>query len=320
LYNTNPQSNVVYQWSATGGTVSGSNGQDHVKILWNSTGITLVNLLTLNTTTGCRSTASLQVLVDSMPAINVTANNFTGCAPLNALLGSSPQSPSYSYQWWFGDGSSSFDANPEHSYTLPGNYNITLIASNNAGCKDTVYSIVMVYTSPVADFDLTVSDDFYPDDESVFTLQNNSTGGMQYLWSFGDGHVATDFQPSYHYNGAGSYQVMLIVSNSYGCRDSMLQAVEIRIPESIYIPNAFTPNGDANNDFFSVYIQNITEFKVSIFNRWGAEIYSSNDKNFVWDGTYFGHKVQEGVYVYKIAAVGFHGQRFERVGTVSVVR
>ncbi len=319
-YSTNPQNNVVYQWSANGGTISGSNGQQNVNVLWNSTGITLVNLLTLNTTTGCRSTTSLQVLVDSMPQIQVTSNNFTGCAPLNAVLGSSPQSTSYSYQWWFGDGSSSFDPVASHTFNIPGNYNITLVASNNSGCKDTVQAVVVVYNSPIADFDLNVSDDFYPDDESVFSLQNNSTGGMQYLWSFGDGYTTTAFEPSYHYDGAGSYNVMLIVSNSYGCRDSMLQAVEIRVPESIYIPNAFTPNGDSNNDGFSVYAQNITEFKVSIFDRWGEEIFSSKDKDFVWDGTYFGHRVQEGVYVYKIAAVGFHGQRFEKVGTVSVLR
>ena len=320
LYTTNPQNNVVYQWSANGGVISGSNGQDHVKILWNNTGITLVNLLTLNSSTGCRSTTSLQVLVDSMPDIHVTANNFTGCAPLNAVLGSNPASPSYSYQWWFGDGGSSFDPIASHTFTDPGNYNITLVASNNSGCKDTVQAMVVVYATPIADFDLNVSDEFYPEDETSFTLQNNSTGGMQYLWSFGDGHTTTEFQPSYQYNGAGSYHVMLITTNAYGCRDSMMQAIEIRVPESIYIPNAFTPNGDSNNDGFSVYIQNVTELKVSIFDRWGEEIFTSNDKNFVWDGTYFGNRVQNGVYVYKIAAVGFHGQRFERVGTVSVVR
>ena len=140
------------------------------------------------------------------------------------------------------------------------------------------------------------------------------------LWSFGDGHTTTEFQPSYQYNGAGSYHVMLITTNNMGCRDSMLQAIEIRVPESIYIPNAFTPNGDSNNDGFSVHIQNITDLKVSIFNRWGTEIFTSDQKDFVWDGTYFGNKVQEGVYVYKIAAIGFHGHKFERVGTVSVVR
>jgi gliding motility-associated-like protein len=320
-YTTSAQNNVVYQWSANGGSISGSNGQDHVNILWNNTGITLVNLLTLNTTTGCRSTTSLQVLVDSMPQIHVTANNFTGCAPLNAVLGSSPQSPSYTYQWWFGDdGSSSFDPVATHSFTEPGNYNITLVASNNSGCRDTVDAMVMVYNTPVADFDLNVSDDFYPEDESSFTLQNNSTGGIQYLWSFGDGHTTTEFQPSYQYNGAGSFHVMLITTNAFGCRDSMLKAIEIRVPESVYIPNAFTPNGDSKNDGFSVYIENIVELKVSIFDRWGEEVYSSNEKNFVWDGTYFGHKVQEGVYFYKIAAKGFHGHKFERVGTVSVVR
>jgi gliding motility-associated-like protein len=279
-----------------------------------------VNLLTLNTTTGCRSTTSLQVLIDSMPQIQVTSNNFAGCAPLQTTLGSSPQSTSYNYEWYFDDGSAAYNPVAMFTYTEPGTHPVTLIASNASGCRDTVHAMVLVYAAPVADFNLSVSDDFYPEDETAFTLQNNSTGGVQYLWSFGDGHTSTEFQPSYQYDGAGSYQVTLMTTNAFGCRDSMRQAIEIRVPESIYVPSAFSPNGDSKNVGFSVYAQNITELKVSIFNRWGEEVYYSNDKNFVWDGTYVGHRVQEGVYVYKIAAIGFHGQHFDRVGTVSVVK
>jgi gliding motility-associated-like protein len=173
---------------------------------------------------------------------------------------------------------------------------------------------------PVADFRMDLSDDFYPADVTSFSLDNISTGGVEYLWSFGDGNTSTEFEPAYQYSEPGSYQVMLVTTNPNGCRDSMLTSIEIRVPESIYVPNAFSPNGDSQNDVFSITARNITELRISIFDKWGEIVYSSHEKDFVWDGTYFGHRASEGAYVYKIAAKGFYGKEFNRTGTISVVR
>jgi gliding motility-associated-like protein len=319
-YSATNMNNVFYQWSVNGGNLSGNNGQNHTNVLWNSTGINLINLLTVNTATGCQSNTALQVLVDSMPQPQITSNNFNGCAPLVTVFGSSPSITNYAYQWAFGDGASSQNLTAAHTYISPGSYTVTLIVSNNSGCRDTVASQVNVFNSPVADFNVNVSDDFYPIDQTSFSLQNTSAGGVQYLWSFGDGNTSIAFEPAYQYSGPGTYQITLYVTNAYGCRDSVLTTVEIKVPEDIYVPNAFTPNGDSQNDGFSVSTRNITDLRVSIFDRWGEEVFSSADKDFVWDGSYYGHGVQEGLYVYKITALGFQGQYFDRIGTVSVVR
>ncbi|CAN5507161.1 hypothetical protein BH11BAC1_BH11BAC1_16540 [soil metagenome] len=320
LYSATILDNVQYHWSVNGGVVTGNNGYSNVNVLWNSTGISQVNLLTLNTSTGCHVTTSLQVRIDSMQQPQITANDFNGCSPLITRLGTSPSVTSYNYQWSFGDGASSQDIVTTHTYISPGNYIVTLIVNNNTGCKDTVRTNVVVFNSPVADFLINTSDEFYPADETSFTLQNISAGGIHYLWSFGGGITSTDFEPSYQYTAPGTYQIMLVTTNMYGCRDSMLTSLEIKVPESIYVPNAFTPNGDSRNDGFAVTSRNITELHISIFNRWGEEVYVSNDKDFMWDGSYYDHGVQEGVYVYKLSAIGYHGQQFNRTGTVSVLK
>ena len=320
VYQASQLQDVYYQWSVNGGSISGNNGHSQANILWNNTGISLVNLMTINTNTGCHSSTSLQVLVDSMARPQITSNGFSGCAPLGSTFGSSPAVTSYSYEWSFGDGGSSNEITTSHTYHTAGIYPVTLIASNNTGCSDTVLSYVAVYNAPVADFSLDVTDEYYLTDESSFTIQNTSAGAVEYLWSFGDGNTSTDFEPVYQYGAPGTFQVMLIATNAYGCRDSMLTSLEIKVPEEMYIPNAFTPNGDSRNDGFSITSRNITELHVTIFDRWGEEIYYSSDKDFSWDGTYFGHRVEEGVYVYVISAKGYLGKQFSKVGTVAVMK
>ena len=68
----------------------------------------------------------------------------------------------------------------------------------------------------------------------------------------------------------------------------------------IYVPNSFTPDGNRYNNTFRISTINIVKFNIQIFNRWGELIFSSDDKNFEWDGSYQGNMVQDGTYVWKI--------------------
>jgi gliding motility-associated-like protein len=77
------------------------------------------------------------------------------------------------------------------------------------------------------------------------------------------------------------------------------------IPAAVlYVPNAFTPNGDGLNDTFACVGEGITEFDLQIFNRWGELIFESNDMKVQWDGSYKNEVAPIGVYVYKIIAKG----------------
>lgn len=72
----------------------------------------------------------------------------------------------------------------------------------------------------------------------------------------------------------------------------------------LYIPNAFTPNGDGLNETFGPKGEGITEFNMQIFDRWGILIFESNDLTVQWDGYIQQDKAPVGVYVYKISAKG----------------
>jgi gliding motility-associated-like protein len=68
----------------------------------------------------------------------------------------------------------------------------------------------------------------------------------------------------------------------------------------VHIPNAFTPNGDPLNSHFGLsgITQGVAQFKMSIYNRWGQQVFYSDDVNIKWDGTFMGKPVEQGVYVY----------------------
>ncbi|MEZ4827443.1 MAG: PKD domain-containing protein [Bacteroidia bacterium] len=88
----------------------------------------------------------------------------------------------------------------------------------------------------------------------------------------------------------------------------------------LFTPNAFTPNNDGHNDVFMVYMPNISNGQMSIFNRWGQLLYRTTDLSAGWDGTYNGAPVPEGVYVYAIEGVGVDGSSIGRTGTVTLIR
>lgn len=94
----------------------------------------------------------------------------------------------------------------------------------------------------------------------------------------------------------------------------------------LYVPNAFSPNGDGQNDFFTVFGEAVLEYDIRIFNRWGQVVYASNDAGAVnnpeagWDGRFRGEDQETGTYIFTIQAVGGDGNRVQETGEIFLVR
>lgn len=88
----------------------------------------------------------------------------------------------------------------------------------------------------------------------------------------------------------------------------------------IFVPNAFTPNNDGINDFFYIPSDNLSDFRFNVFDRWGNEVFATQNQRFRWDGTVDSRKVPEGVYVYVLEARTNEGQHVKRSGTISIMR
>ena len=313
--------NTNYQWIiSSGGTITFGATTDTISVNWTTIGSHIVTVHAVNSITGCDSIASFQIIADTLQRPIISSAMVAGCSPVTISINGNSNDPSYRYIWNFGDGSVSYIANPSHVYTTAGQYPIRVMVESAFGCKDSARSSVTVFPTPMADFIIRDYKNSYMAGLEDIELLNRSRGGTQYNWTFGDGRDTNQFQPVIRYNTPGNYLIKLVVTNNFGCKDSTLLPVEIKVPEDIFVPNAFTPNGDEVNDFFSMTFINIKEADVLIFNRWGEKIFASNDLSFHWDGTYKGRPVQQEVYVYKVDAKGIYGTPIRKTGKITLIR
>ncbi|MBL0340529.1 MAG: gliding motility-associated C-terminal domain-containing protein [Bacteroidetes bacterium] len=121
--------------------------------------------------------------------------------------------------------------------------------------------------------------------------------------------------------GKYHYFVRAFEGNGGAGASSTSNEIELFQPPYIFLPNAFTPNGDGNNDTWGGFENFVKEIKFSIFNRWGQLIYSGAGNTASWDGRFDGAPVPEGLYIYHVSYSGFQkGQNYSLHGTISLIR
>lgn len=275
---------------------------------------------------GCTDTIYGQVVINPLPVAHFNNITAQGCGPILVQFTDSSYISTgnvVAWTWDFGDGASSNLPNPSHLYTQSGTYNVSLSVVSDSGCVNTITvpSVVTVYPGPMAEFEPD------PAKQTIlnpnFNFINMSSGGLTYAWTFGDGGSSIQFEPTHAYSDTGNYMVTLWVTNAYGCRDSVQHPVRVDPIFEWWIPNAFTPNGDGNNEGFNVKGIYIVDVDLSIFNRWGDHIFHSEGKdNADWDGSVMGRPepAQEGVYVYTVKVTDVWGRTHEKIGHVTLVR
>ncbi|MCB9224661.1 MAG: choice-of-anchor L domain-containing protein [Crocinitomicaceae bacterium] len=170
---------------------------------------------------------------------------------------------------------------------------------------------------PTANFEILTDE---PMEDLLVSFQNTSSGSVSWYWDFGNGLNSTANSPNTKYNPWGYYDVTLIAYNEIGCSDTIVKQIYVKPEYYFYAPNAFTPNGNRQNEFYSVSVIGAVAFEFQIFNRWGELIYQTTDQYFQWDGTYMNYKAQDGVYVWKAKVVDRELQYHTYEGFVTILR
>ena len=309
-----------YQWNILGGTIDSAN-QNTIKVTWDSVCKGTLTLREINSL-GCDSTVSIDISIEKLNT-SISSDPLEGCVSSPIYFNCNPDSNVISFNWNFGDNTTSKGRQPQHSYKQAGAFNIALISQSKIGCVDTSFSMLNVYDNPTADFDIIypTADKIIYNLEDKLILDDKSKNAVSWLWNFGDGTTSTQQNPSDHiYTKPGDYKIKLIVQNSYGCSDSITKTIKVGAHVRLYIPNAFSPNRDGLNDSFSIFSLNITELNIIVFDRWGEKIYESNDVKFRWDGTYRSKQVPNEVYIYIVQALDIFRNGAYRTGIIAVYR
>ncbi len=210
------------------------------------------------------------------PVTAFTANTTAGLAPLTVQFTDTSTGSPTSWAWTFGDGGTSTTQNPQHTYTTPGLYTVTLNATNEYGSDEEIRTdYITVYAPVTAQFTANITGGTAP-----LTVQftDLSTGGpTSWLWTFGDGNTSTAQNPQHTYTTAGTHTVTLIASHPYDS-DTETKTAYITVavlqpfPGLPLIPRDLTGNGlytdiNGNNrlDYndLTVFFQNLAWAKTA---------------------------------------------------------
>ena len=154
---------------------------------------------------------------------------------------------------------------------------------------------------------------------SGYTIEKYSEDG-QLLQTFQVGAATAFLDDSDDLN----YQTFLYVVKATAVEGGLGQAVSniiaILKDPNLFHPTAFTPNGDNLNDIFSVFGQYVVDFEMKIFNRWGELLYTTDNLEQGWDGTFRGNQMPEGTYTFIANIKDRAGRTFKRSGSVLLLR
>jgi gliding motility-associated-like protein len=151
-----------------------------------------------------------------------------------------------------------------------------------------------------------------------------SFGGTTGIWHFGDGQTqlyVPGINPAHTYSSDYSaYRIRLILQNEGGCTDSAALDICMRDTVLVYIPNAFSPNGNNKNEVFLPVLNGAREYRLRIYNLWGEKLFETSDPRLGWDGTFNGKPCPGGVYVYVLEFKGRKTYPKMERGWVSLLR
>jgi gliding motility-associated-like protein len=267
--------------------------------------------LTVTNAAGCSDKDEVTIIVLKVSSADAGLND-TICENESVQLGTTYANGDL-YSWLPKTGlSDPAIYNPVATPKVTTTYTLSVIPEGCPAIIDVV--TIVVHAAPVVDAGVNDTID------AISTAQLKATGGQVYTWSPPDGLSDwSSSNPVASPKQTTTYSVT--TTNNEGCSGSDSVTIFV-FPLNVWIPNAFTPNGDDNNDVFFIKALCINDFECSIFNRWGECIFYSTDINIGWDGndskTHLGSPV--GGYVYLVKGKLANKKNLNLKGIVNLVR
>ena len=194
--------------------------------------------------------------------------------------------------WDFGDGQTSTEINPEHSYSEDGEFTVELIVIKTDNCHDTIIKTITIKPTPIVE----LGNDTVMEACSSIQLNAQNSGSL-FLWSTGEDSQTIELDIL----NRDTTVWVVVEENACIGGDTILIEVEA-VQKQLFFPNAFSPNDDGNNDLFAPIgsTDDISFYQFLIFNRWGQMVFETKNPSEGWDGIYSDKPCPMGVYIYKV--------------------
>ena len=306
-----------------------------------------LTVTTVNTQNVCPEDVATEIIkVYPLPKVLFESED-TVCAPSEVIFYNNSvikRGSIREFEWIYGDGKTQTVVGEKrvtsNLYGVTGTsdtYTATLIATSDEGCVSQNSKEIVTLLSPEAAFRPQPGVTTIIRPEIYFKNLSNyvAEGSSRYEWNFDDwnirpdGGVSEEENPLYRYTDTGSYEVRLVAANYHAvgnnvkeCTDTLIRVIRVKPEIVIHIPNAFTPDdkGIEKNEYFKPVVDNVSDYSVKVFNRWGQMMWESDDVEESWDGTSQGVACMPDVYLYVVKATNQDGRQYEFTGTVTLIR
>jgi gliding motility-associated-like protein len=214
---------------------------------------------------------------------------------------------------------------------LAGNYKLDLTLEHTNGYSTTqkIRNFLSINPTPIASLALLGENRVTLSKRNLIlsSYSTISSGQLTNNWYYTKQGVSTHFSTQDNPIlelplDTGVFTLSVVAESDNYCRDTANTTVSV-VPDIIaFIPNAFTPDnkGPESNSVFRVTSEHASKFHIEIFNKWGQQVFMSDNIDQAWNGTYLGQHCQDGVYVYAIELVNHAGSLYKYQGTVNLLR
>ncbi|HXU27976.1 MAG TPA: gliding motility-associated C-terminal domain-containing protein, partial [Bacteroidia bacterium] len=292
---------ISYTWSPATG-LSGTSGSSVIANPRNTTVYTISGTDAF----GCSGVTTATVTVDSLPIISISKTPTITCSSQPAILTASGAS---TYTWSTGTVAVTNTVFPTT------NTEYTVVGTDTNGCSNSATQILLVNPLPSVAINAGLTSAILNLGQSI-TL--NASGALTYSWT--SENVTCDSCASNTESPIANTQYCVAGADINGCRDTVCLNVVVENVCDVFIPDAFSPNGDGQNDQFKVYSHCIVDLTLQIFDRWGNQVFNGSNTSAAWDGTYGGSLMNTGSYIYQVQYTLSNGKTTKAKGNFSLMR
>lgn len=252
------------------------------------------------------------------PVSTFKLNLIEQCTPARVACIPDEVSSSYFYTWTTSDGQSSNQSHPTFTFNQAGNVTISLVVNNKNTKQSGQFKeshVVEVYETPVSDFNV-------DREKLTYIFRPKNMDYPHYNWKIAD-LSSEETEISYAFVKSGTYSVELYTESDKACHSKTSKEIKVEVIHPIFIGNAFTPDGDGNNDFFGPKSEALIdyEYRFEVYNRISQLVFVSTDPFILWDGKIMGvDEALEGFYLYKIYTKDKYGNSQVKTGDVLLIR
>jgi hypothetical protein len=313
----NPNLNFTYQWLYNGLPLSGA-----TDTVYDATNPGLYSVSIKNAFNCIKISNAVLIIVDTLPTVSINLPGSVDACEGTELQLVTNLNPNLSYQWLKNTVLINGAVNNVLNVNTSGNYQVEVV--NSYGCKNTSNTTTVTYYPYPS---ITITKDTFLMPGTFFTLMPSISNYTQLTWQPNTVNLScfnclnpafTVFEPTMLY---------VVATNTGGC--SSVDSIRIRTGcdlSLLFIPNTFTPNGDANNDRFFVSGKGIREVRnIVVYNRWGIKVFENsnfqvNDPLSGWDGNFNGTPLTSDVFTYYVEAICTNGDKISKFGDISLIR